>query len=374
MEYTIGFTLAPAILLVGLRVYARLRLARSLGVDDYACLLATATTIVFNSLVLSFLDKPGGGPLGPHIWDVSSLRILQYQWPATIETIFLRISNTLIKVSMLTFYLRIFNPVPRLRLMIWIGLVAVVGFCVVTVVATLALCYNSGPLGISQRCSQEVPNFTTAGTIFSVVSDFYILCIPIQLLPSLKLSQKRKAAVGCVFLIGLLACFAGIAGIVVRFARYLPTDLNDFTWNVIDTYITKVAETNVGLICACLPVASPIVWGPMRRFYALFSSCFRKREVEVPGTRGYRDSPVTAYASSQGRRVPAIPRATITGLSTLIRKISGSRDAHEESTMLATLPLHTNSGSSDFLVRGPRIITRAYSSRDPILVNPPPSR
>lgn len=105
---------------------------------------------------------------------------------------------------MLTFYLRIFNPVPKLRLMIWIGLVAVVGFLVVIIAATLALCHNSGPLGISQRCSHELPNFTTAGTIFSVISDFYILFIPIQLLPSLKLSQKRKAAVGGVFLIGLL--------------------------------------------------------------------------------------------------------------------------------------------------------------------------
>ncbi|KAI1165983.1 hypothetical protein F5B18DRAFT_115641 [Nemania serpens] len=372
VEFTIGITLAPAILLVGLRIYARLRLARSFGVDDYVCLLATATTIVFNSLVLSFLDKPGGGALGPHIWNVSRLRLLQYQWPATIESLFLRTSNTLIKVSMLTFYLRIFNPVPKLRLMIWIGLVAVVGFLVVIIAATLALCHNSGPLGISQRCSHELPNFTTAGTIFSVISDFYILFIPIQLLPSLKLSQKRKAAVGGVFLIGLFACFAGLANLIIRFARYLPTDLNDFTWNVIDTYITKVVETNIGLICACLPVASPIVLGPIRRFYTLFSSYFRKREVEVPGTRGYRD--LTAYASSQSRRVPAIPRASITGLSTLIRKISGSRDAHEESTMMDTLPIHTNSGSSNSLVHSRNIIIRTYSSRDPILVTPPPSR
>lgn len=34
VEFTIGMTLAPAILLVVLRIYARLRLARNLGVDD----------------------------------------------------------------------------------------------------------------------------------------------------------------------------------------------------------------------------------------------------------------------------------------------------------------------------------------------------
>lgn len=34
VELTIGITLIPAILLVGLRLYARLGLARSLGIDD----------------------------------------------------------------------------------------------------------------------------------------------------------------------------------------------------------------------------------------------------------------------------------------------------------------------------------------------------
>ncbi|KAI1111185.1 hypothetical protein F5Y14DRAFT_329118 [Nemania sp. NC0429] len=375
VEFTIGLTLAPAILLVVLRIYARLRLARSLGIDDYVCLLATATTLVFNGLVLSFLDKPGGGALGPHIWNVSRLRVLQYQWPATIESLFLRLSNTLIKVSILTFFLRIFNPVPRLRLMIWIGLVAVVAFFIVILAATLMLCPNSQELGISERCTRDLPRYSTAGTIFSVITDFYILLIPMQLLPSLKLSQKRKAAVGGVFLIGLFVCFAGITNLVIRFVRYLPTDLDDFTWNIIDTYITKIAETNIGLICACLPVASPIIVGPVRRFYALFSSCFRKQEEEIPGSRGYRDLPVTASASSQSRRAPTIPRATITGLGTLIRKISGSKDAHEESTMMDTLPtIHANPGSSKSPAVGNRMITRSYSSMDPILVMPPPSR
>lgn len=45
VEYTIGFTLAPAILLVGLRVYARLRLARSLGVDDCTSDLECASRV-----------------------------------------------------------------------------------------------------------------------------------------------------------------------------------------------------------------------------------------------------------------------------------------------------------------------------------------
>ncbi|TRX90694.1 hypothetical protein FHL15_008469 [Xylaria flabelliformis] len=233
VELTIGITLGPAIILVALRIYARLGLARKLGVDDYICGLAAASTVAYNGLVLSFLNKPGGGALGPHIWDVSVLKLLEYSWPAIVESLILRISNTLIKLSLLTFYLRIFNPVPRVKWLIWIGLAAVVGFGVAALIGTLILCtpppgttQNTGlPPQPSQHCNTEIPNWTTAGSIFSVVSDL--------------LSRKRKAAVGSVFLIGLFACFAGITNLVIRFVKYLPTDQNDFTWNVIDTYITK---------------------------------------------------------------------------------------------------------------------------------------
>ncbi|KAI1757572.1 hypothetical protein F4782DRAFT_525381 [Xylaria castorea] len=199
VELTIGITLGPAIFLVALRIYARLGLARSLGVDDYVCGLATASTLVFNGLVLSFLSKPGGGALGPHIWNVSVLKLLEYSWvriplptfrtvrnglnkiqPAIVESVFLRISNTLIKVSLLTFYLRIFNPVPRVKWLIWIGLVAVIGFGLAVLIGTLILCSppSGGPQNHAlppqppQRCNTEIPNWTTAGSIFSVVSDF----------------------------------------------------------------------------------------------------------------------------------------------------------------------------------------------------------
>ncbi|KAI0441221.1 hypothetical protein F4803DRAFT_552306 [Xylaria telfairii] len=232
VEFTIGITLLPALVLVALRIYARLGLARSLGVDDYVCGLATAFTIAFNGIVLSFLDHPSGGALGPHIWNVSVLKLLEYQWvriitllnlqavhngpnktqPGIVESVLQRLSNTLIKVSLLTFYLRIFNPVPRVKWLIWIGLAAVTGFGLAVLIGTLILCYPqpgesnsiaSVPL-LPQRCNAEIPNWTTAGSIFSVVTDFYIFLIPIHLLPSLKLSRKRKAAVGGVFLVGFL--------------------------------------------------------------------------------------------------------------------------------------------------------------------------
>ncbi|KAI3325463.1 hypothetical protein HD806DRAFT_552739 [Xylariaceae sp. AK1471] len=361
VELTIGITLIPAIILVALRIYARLGLARSLGVDDYVCIIATIFTIAFNGLVLSFLDKPGGGPIGRHMWDVPLLRFYKYSGPSIIETIFLRISNTLVKVSLLAFYLRIFNPVPRLKFMIWVGLVAVVGFCIAVIIGTLVLCIpRPGDLDtfrlitVPQRCFFNIPKVTTAGTVFSVISDFYILFIPIHILPSLKLSRKRKAAVGSVFLLGFLtkltspslgysACLAGLANLAIRFDRYLPTKLHDFTWNAVDTYITKTAETNIGLLCSCMPVVSAVVTGPMRRLSAFVNAWFQGSKTDVLPSRGYRDPPPTAGTSPQGADTL---RNTIISLRTLMWKTSGSRDRHEESSILSILPTHHDSRAS----------------------------
>lgn len=135
---------------------------------------------------------------------------LTHPQPSIMESIFSRISNTLIKVSLLTFYLRIFNPVPRLKFMIWFGLVVVVALSIGIIIGTLILCHPLlGELPLPSRltyapCNTGLTRLTTAGNIFNVVSDFYIFLIPVHILPSLKLSRRRKAAVGSVFLIGFL--------------------------------------------------------------------------------------------------------------------------------------------------------------------------
>ncbi|KAI0401469.1 hypothetical protein F4802DRAFT_580369 [Xylaria palmicola] len=381
VELTIGVTIAPAILLVILRLYARIRLSRNVGIDDYFCILATASSITYNGLVLSLLDTLGNGALGPHIWNVSALKYRAYRWQGVIDSIFGRLSNTLIKVSLLTLYLRIFNPVPRLRWMIWIGLITVVGFFFAVFIGTLILCIPRPgendrpdlPAFPRQPCQVGVPYLTSVGTVFSVITDFYILFIPIHMLPSLKLSRRRKAALGGVFLIGLIACLAGVSNLVIRFARYLPGRRYDITWNVIDTYITKISENNAGLICCCTPAVSAVVAGPMRRLAAFFSSWFRKPNEEAQGTRGYRDFPVTIGQKARNRG-GAIPRTTLTGLRSLFGNTSGSEN-QDDPIALGTLPMHDGLRSSQrSLMNGSYTAHDYQSSREAISVVQPPSR
>lgn len=54
------------------------------------------------------------------------------------------------------------------------------------------------------RCNRIAVDLITAGAYFNVLTDFYILFIPLHQLPKLRLSKRRKIGVYLIFLTGLM--------------------------------------------------------------------------------------------------------------------------------------------------------------------------
>lgn len=127
------------------------------------------------------------------------------------DGVLIRLCSTLIKVGFYVFYLRLFYPYKHVRIMIWVGMGAVITFCVVFVITDLVACspWPKERLGwmdpsLTKRCNNIAPDLVTAGAYFNVVSDFYTLFIPLHLLPTLNFSRKRKVGLSLIFLTGLL--------------------------------------------------------------------------------------------------------------------------------------------------------------------------
>lgn len=72
----------------------------------------------------------------------------------------------------------------------------------------------------------QKPLWVTMG-VFSVVTDFYLLAIPVGLTLNVRLALRRKIGVCCIFLTGLLACGFSIVSTVYRFFMF---DSHDTTW------------------------------------------------------------------------------------------------------------------------------------------------
>ena len=127
------------------------------------------------------------------------------------DSVLIRIANTTIKTGFLVFYLRLFSPITYVRYMVWGGMAVVITFCIVFVIIDLVACApwpsEQGDWlapSVEERCGHIVVDLITAGAYFSVITDFYILFIPLHRVPKLGLSRNRKIGVSLIFLTGLL--------------------------------------------------------------------------------------------------------------------------------------------------------------------------
>ncbi len=95
--------------------------------------------------------------------------------------------------------------------MVWAGMAVVITFCVVFVTVDIIACaprpsehWNWMAPTLQDRCERTVIDLITAAAYFSVITDFYLLFIPLHQVPKLGLSRNRKIGISLIFLTGLL--------------------------------------------------------------------------------------------------------------------------------------------------------------------------
>ncbi|KAI0521860.1 hypothetical protein F5B22DRAFT_506582 [Xylaria bambusicola] len=256
----VGLTYGLMLIFLALRIYARVKFTNSLGIDDYLSLAAGASITAFTGLSLSLF----GNPLGPHQWNVPLSHFNESFLGRTLSSIVMfSVSSLFVKTALLSLYLRVFAPSPTARVMIWLGIVTIVVFYTISVILNIRFCT---PLSMTtpvpdeeewakkleaSNCSQPVYNLNAAVGLFGVVSDIYVLVIPISMVYGLRMPRNRKLGILGIFLTGLLAVALSITSSAFR---VLQLKSYDFTWDSIPSYTLRAAELNVGLICSCMPV------------------------------------------------------------------------------------------------------------------------
>jgi hypothetical protein len=115
-----------------------------------------------------------------------------------------------VKCALFVYYLRIFNPSFRARVMIWIGIAVVVLCYLGTGFACLALCFLGmrkvgGSPGVKYQMTLDaIKDTTLVQGIMNVVTDVYCLVIPMYLVSRLKLPLGHRIKVALVFVVGTM--------------------------------------------------------------------------------------------------------------------------------------------------------------------------
>ncbi|KAI2467416.1 hypothetical protein F4781DRAFT_402319 [Annulohypoxylon bovei var. microspora] len=323
----IGVTLPLIVISVASRLYTRIWITRATGADDYLCLAATASVIAYCGATLSIL----GSPLGPHQWDVPLIKITpKFIQGCIIVADLYSSSAMLLKTSLLVLYLRMFRVDKTANILIWIGIILIVLFYSACIIGTSYLCRqsqwpsNASPtefliLQSQSGCNHPQLNLAAGQGVFSTVSDLYVLVIPINLIWGLRLPLRRRVGICSIFLVGLLATGCSVATL---YSRFHQRNSIDFTYDSALNMILGGMELNVGVICSCMPVGfimykrvSTSSWTYIRHFLRTRRS--GSGDSTVVGSGGDHKLP----GSSDGLqdKLPDVPRATLTGLRTLLR-------------------------------------------------------
>ncbi|KAL8664899.1 MAG: hypothetical protein Q9168_007811 [Polycauliona sp. 1 TL-2023] len=159
------------------------------------------------------------------------------------------------KVALCWAYLRILkaSPNPRYKILIY---VVMVGAIIGHVGGTFVLIFQCSPPKRSWVPSTPGHCLSNDGTFYGLAAvtiffDIVILLLPIPLLLKLNINSKKKLALICVFMLGLLTTVCSIMRMVQIVAIAS-------TGNSTMLVLWGVIELNVGIILTCIPTLGPL--------------------------------------------------------------------------------------------------------------------
>ncbi|KAI1362050.1 hypothetical protein F5Y08DRAFT_286095 [Xylaria arbuscula] len=251
-----------AALAVCARLYTRLMIRGSVGVDDGLAVISLLLTIGMN--VSQSVNAPQY--LGRHIYDLDPTvdipRFLQLFW---INEIFYNASMLSIKMTFLTQYYRVFHHVRALKITYLLAIIIIGGWCMGQLLAVVFICVpvqGFWDKSVKAKCQNQLIG-VYLNAVGTLVTDIAILALPLPAIWRLNLPRTQKWALIGIFSIGIFT----LAISIVRLTTLGSPDV-DLTYNAVTSSCWSVAELSSGIIAAALATIRPLVG----RFIPSFAS------------------------------------------------------------------------------------------------------
>ncbi|KAF1993834.1 hypothetical protein P154DRAFT_587718 [Amniculicola lignicola CBS 123094] len=255
-----------AVIAVSLRLYVRCR-NKLWGYDDLFVFLAAVAITVGTGLTCLM---PAAG-MGKHYNTLSPKMKMDYYKLVWATNVCYTSSTTLIKLSILVQYLRLFDMHSRLAKRIALGLIVLISTWGITFFL-LAL-FSCSPVaknwnfklegkcvGWGSKDPDEMFATFAAHAGSNMLLDLVVLGLPIPFLSSLTREGRTRLALVALFIMGGVAAALSIARMVALSIRRLGTVPNyDPTWATPSIYIFSVSEVNIAILCASIPIFWPLV-------------------------------------------------------------------------------------------------------------------
>lgn len=235
---------------VGIRAYTKINIHRRGSWDDLTCALGLISTLLF--WVVLLLDIVNEG-IGQHIWNVPLVITLSdtfmklnfvIDWLSNVAQIF-------VKLTFFILYWNIFKPFRWLKFSIIGGALVVIGvYITLTLIRVVEASPRAGQTWLETDRNACI-TLSIPSAAWTLVSDLFILLLPISGVLRLQLSPKKRVALLMVFMTGIGACICSSLSI------YYRTLLDqDVTYSATKVLILTVVELCVGISITCVSTTS----------------------------------------------------------------------------------------------------------------------
>lgn len=298
---TCSVVTALAVVFVAMRTVSRFCIIRKPGVDDYLLVVSIFLTVGWLACLAVAVANHVGFPT---IY-LSAANIRAVTKDALAMQVIYYVNICLIKSSIVFTYLR-FAVTSLFRRLCW-GTIAfhclLCIACVVTVfLQTSPLSHMWNPDGtLELNINLQAFFYATAG--INIVTDFWILLLPVHALLKVRRPRREKIALFCIFGAGL---FGSIASIVRLYTihQYFATEDQLLHCLALDMWGT--IEMCVGTCCASLTGIRPILSSTRRFGSSLRSSDDSEKERRNKnaerGVRAQKQRRKSDFVFSQNRR------------------------------------------------------------------------
>ncbi|KAJ5082052.1 hypothetical protein N7532_011095 [Penicillium argentinense] len=278
----IGVSIALSIvqiIFVAARFLTRYMQRIRFGLDDYMILIALIGSLT-KAVTYIVLTEVAG--LGYHIDEVThpnhKIAMIKKGFFA-LELLDFPFTITPAKISLLLFYLRIFN-VRKFQITTYIvgSLVLAVGITVFfgTIFQCTPVDYGWDKSSGSGSCVDQITFYRGVSPV-NALTGIMILIMPLPLIWQLHAPRGQKLALTGVFLLGGLGSIASIFRMIIYFLN-TKVQLKDVTWFSIRLGILTVVEGAVIIIATCLVTIWPLVSRITSRRLMTWLSCSSPRK------------------------------------------------------------------------------------------------
>ncbi|KAH6665001.1 hypothetical protein B0J14DRAFT_607146 [Halenospora varia] len=267
------FIAVPALVavLVIARLFSKLLSGVESGWEDW--IIGLALALIVPAIFFTFQMTSQG--FGKHLYSLNEgdlLKILRSFYIA--ENIYV-VALSVTKLSILCFYMRIFQHQTLFRAGVWAAIALIV---LSTTIISILTIFQCRPItyfwnrDIKGGICLDVNALAYANSAMSMVQDVIIVFLPIPVVWKMNLDSRKKIGIGIMFALGGFGCI--VSGIRLRSLLIFGNSI-DPSWDYVLVVVWTALEIGVAMICSCLPALRTLL---VRTYPRSLMSKIRSRE------------------------------------------------------------------------------------------------